>query len=390
MRLLMTIPTYWSRPEGWRPSDTVFDHPTPLDKDGTLGRALESLKHLDHADFELVIIAVPTATDIGTQVERKVESIVQAAGVTVPTWILGPSFVDRLHDHVISRNRQDLVHLISAAGYPEVRNLSLIAGVVSNAAAVVLVDDDEVLDDGAFLAKVKKSLEAGAKGLAGYYKNQAGAYLLPEPHHEWERRLGKVEAMNLAFAQSIGTQPRIKAAPFAFGGNMAVTRELYRRVPFDPRITRGEDIDYVINAAIHGHQVMLDNELAIVHLPPPHSAPAWHQLKQDMVRFVYERAKVQQYGLQIERFDPYPGTFLRDDLERRFADALDELAEHYDRSGESSQALATREVRNLLNHLSYPDVRARYAEVCSQWCELMELLTVSPPDRVFDVSRQPM
>ena len=48
MRKVVVIPTYWSREkdEGWQEGDAVYDHPTPLDDEGTLRRTLESMKLL--------------------------------------------------------------------------------------------------------------------------------------------------------------------------------------------------------------------------------------------------------------------------------------------------------------------------------------------------------
>jgi hypothetical protein len=46
MRLTVIIPSYWGRASNQpvNPEDAVYDHPTPLDHEGTLARALESIK----------------------------------------------------------------------------------------------------------------------------------------------------------------------------------------------------------------------------------------------------------------------------------------------------------------------------------------------------------
>ena len=67
MKATMVIPSYWSR-ESYKErgiDDEIYDHPTPLDKDGTLLRTLQSIKVLKSRDFQLVVIAVPTSDDIG-------------------------------------------------------------------------------------------------------------------------------------------------------------------------------------------------------------------------------------------------------------------------------------------------------------------------------------
>ena len=58
MKATMVIPSYWRRKkeDGWKNTDDVYDHPTPLDEDGTLARILNSLSILQNKDFNLVIL----------------------------------------------------------------------------------------------------------------------------------------------------------------------------------------------------------------------------------------------------------------------------------------------------------------------------------------------
>ena len=96
---------------------------------------------------------------------------------------------------------------------------------------------------------------------------------------------------------------------------MVFQRELFTKVGFDPAITRGEDIDYVINGRIAGYQFYFDPELRITHLPPRHyEAPLYAKTRQDVIRFIYEKAKLEEYGLHANEFKPYPGKLLGDDL----------------------------------------------------------------------------
>ena len=82
MRKTMVIPTYWCRNsnEEWQEGDGVFDHPTPLDKNGTLKRTLESMKILSDRDFKLVILVCPTTDEIEDEVMEKVRGIIKEAG----------------------------------------------------------------------------------------------------------------------------------------------------------------------------------------------------------------------------------------------------------------------------------------------------------------------
>ena len=45
-KIVMVIPSYWRREErfGIQDSDVIYDHPTPLDQEGTIKRAIDSIK----------------------------------------------------------------------------------------------------------------------------------------------------------------------------------------------------------------------------------------------------------------------------------------------------------------------------------------------------------
>ena len=133
----------------------------------------------------------------------------------------------------------------------------------------------------------------------------------------WDRFGEKREA----FDKIIGSEPRLKKTPFAFGGAMVIHRNLMRIVPFDPKTTRGEDTDYVINARIFGFNFYLDNQLGIKHLPPPKKHPIWKRFREDIYRFLYDKSKFDTQRPEInlreikpEDFDPYPGEFMKPDL----------------------------------------------------------------------------
>ena len=150
---------------------------------------------------------------------------------------------------------------------------------------------------------------------------------------------------------------------------MVVHREVFTHIPFDPNITRGEDIDFLINMRMFGYKFFLDNTLSIKHLPPPKPHQVWKQLREDIYRFVYERAKIRDQkpvegmvSIQAEDLDPYPGAFLRDDLEEKINQASEVLAEQYREEGkeaDAKEALRNIEIAgveaapnfNVFNHL---------------------------------------
>jgi hypothetical protein len=136
--------------------------------------------------------------------------------------------------------------------------------------------------------------------------------------------------MNQTLRGLIGDSDPFPVTPMALGGNMVFPRRLFTQIGFDPGITRGEDIDYLINARMAGAYFYFDKLLAIEHLPPRHyEATAYSKLRHDIFRFVYEREKLRLAGIAPEAFDPYPGGLLREGL---LDSALDALASEYDES----------------------------------------------------------
>jgi hypothetical protein len=347
MKTLMLIPSYWARESsvGWQPGDTIYDHPTPLDQDGTLATTLDSLRTLEDSDYTVVVLACATAPEIEGAVEKKVRTIVEAADPPVETYVLSHSHLHGMHEVIRQAGREELVDVLSLNGYSNIRNMCLYIPIVLGAEMVVLIDDDEYFDDPKFLTKAREFIGSRfmgqtIDGVAGYYLNAKGTYYddVPEEIHwmtYWDRFGSKREA----FDKIIPGEPRLKLTPFAFGGCMVIHRSLFRSVPFDPRITRGEDTDYVLNARMFGFNFFLDNQLSIQHRPPTKMHPTWQRFREDIFRLLYSKAKIDGQTEQVnmtfveaEDFDPYPGEFLRDTLDDKILKtnlilALDYLAQ---------------------------------------------------------------
>ena len=387
MRVAMVVPTYWARPasEGWRDGDLVFDHPTPLDGEDTLGRLLRSISILDDKDFELALVVVPTSPEINDEAVARVESIVSEAGAPVAVRLLTTDHLDRLRS-MAGDKPERFDPFLNLQGYAQVRNGCLIAARLLGAEAAVLIDDDEVFEDPGFLAKVREGLARKHEGkrvlaLAGYYLNPDGGYLLRKPQPPWSIHWPKYSVMNSALGEFIGKPPRYKRTPFAFGGNLTLHSDLYSTLPFDTRVTRGEDLDYLMMAMMSGVATVLDNELAIKHLAPPKSHPDWQQLRQDVIRFSYQRAKIQAAAgaglkkLTPEDLDPYPGFFLRDDLDWRIAETSRLLAESYRASGDEEAAEEALRNVEISADSADPDAISAFIGLRERWREFMTMLT---------------
>jgi hypothetical protein len=257
---------------------------------------------------------------------------------------------------------------------------------------VVLIDDDEVFEDSRFMAKATEFIGGEIDGqvvsaVAGYYLQPDGEYRLNKPFHPWMHYWDQVASMNEGFDRFISVEPRLKETPFVFGGNMVVHRSLFKVVPFDPFVPRGEDIDFLMNAKMFGFRFFLDNQLSIKHLPPPKSHPTWRQLREDIFRFVFEREKITRQqdrkGMRRvapEEFDPYPGCFLKADLEEKIERSCRLLAEEYEANGDAAGS------QEALNNITLAKTEARpsfdpFANLCSMqedWRDLMAYVSEAP------------
>ncbi|MCL2391009.1 MAG: cyclic nucleotide-binding domain-containing protein [Oscillospiraceae bacterium] len=332
MRKVVLIPTYWSREkaEGWQEGDAVYDHPTPLDDEGTLARTLESMNKLTVKDFKLVLLICPTTPDVADAAEKRVVEIVRRVNLKAETYIFTISDLARISEIIYETDTmRRTASLLSMIGYANVRNMCLLCADILAADAAILIDDDEVFEKADW---IERSVEFLGKriygdvvyGMAGYYINKHDQYYDDVKSESWMTHWDRFGTKAKAFDEIIGCPPRVKRTPFAFGGAMIIHRDMFQSVPFDPHVTRGEDIDYLINSRMYGFSFFLDNTLSIKHLPVPKKHPQWKRIREDIYRFVYERAKIAtQYktGNMVmvtpEDFDPYPGEFLREDLDEK-------------------------------------------------------------------------
>jgi hypothetical protein len=356
MKTTMVIPSYWAREHalGTRETDAVYDHPTPLDEEGTLKRALESLSILEDKDYNLVVIAVATAEDIAEKVQAKVSGIISSVSSDVPTYLFSHSHLRHVHNALKQTGGDSFCELLNLRGYSNIRNLCLFLPHLLGSDIAVLIDDDEVFEDSTFISKAREFIgrtldDVFIGAVAGYYLQPDGDWRVKGEKSEWMKYWDKLDRMNEAFEQIIGMGPRLKETPFVFGGNMIVHREIFTRIPFDPNVTRGEDIDFLINMRMFGHKFFLDNTLSIKHLPPPHFHPTWKQFREDIYRFVFERAKLRDQDTTVEgmvsvsaeELSPYPGAFLKDDLEGKIASACMILADDYRAEGKEADRAET-------------------------------------------------
>lgn len=313
------IPTLWTRgrTRGTDRARFHYDHPTPIGEEGTLPACLRSLSAVEGLGKVVLIVAV---TD--PSIEHAAEDCVLDILSDFPeldSLVCGPAEMGSLHRRMEQLEFADVIAGVSLAGYGAIRNVGLIIGSVLGSDTIVFLDDDQVIDDPAFLARALEGMgEQDAQGRqvlakSGYYVNEQGSYVLPDSRWWADTFWRQTELFNRGMTAAIKQPPRVKPSALASGGCMALSRDMYCNVSFDPWAVRGEDIDYAVNARMHGGDVFLDSEWAIVHQPPP--APSQAALfYHDVFRFVYMHRKLEfsksQVDLRqvtVESLMPYPG-----------------------------------------------------------------------------------
>jgi len=387
MKTIMVIPTYWGRDSetGWQMGDAIYDHPTPIDQEGTLARTLESLKIIENKDFELIILAAVTTPELIDEAYQRAKEIIKKSCPPVKTYLIGDKELQAAKN--IYQQKSDLnTDLLSLRGYSNIRNICLYTAYIMEADTAVLIDDDEVFEDPKFMDKAEEFIGGRlygqtVDGVAGYYLNRKNEYYDDVEIEPWMTFWNRFGSKTRAFDKIIGSEPRLKKTPFAFGGLMVIHRNLFRIVPFDPEMTRGEDLDYLINAKMFGFNFFLDNELAIKHLPPGKHHAVWKRLRQDIYRFFYEKAKIESQEerpnmieIKPEDFDPYPGEFMKKDLEDKVTKtnlilALDYLTEN---QVENAKGAIKNIYISKYDAIPSKNVFKEYLNVQKKWRDLLK------------------
>ncbi|MGM0438283.1 MAG: hypothetical protein ACQEQD_08415, partial [Bacillota bacterium] len=387
MKTIMVIPTYWGRSskEGWQVGDDIYDHPTPLNENGTLARTLKSIEILKNKDFDLIIPIVTTTSEIKDKAYNKVKKIVKEVNPPVKTYLFADKHLDEIKNIYNDNNMLLETKLLKLSGYSNVRNMCLYPAYILGAEVVVLIDDDEIFEDPNFMSKAGEFIGGrfygqSIDGVAGYYLNSQDEYYDDVEMEPWMTFWDRFGSKAKAFDKVISKKPRLKSTPFAFGGCMVIHRSLLKVVPFDPNLPRGEDIDYVINSRMFNFNFFLDNKLNIKHKPPSKHHPIWQRLRQDIFRFYYEREKIrgqheQPNMLKVEPkdFDPYPGEFLRDRLDDEVFKTNIILALDYLSQGERKASESTIKNIYLSKHEAIPkeNVFDNYLKIQNEWENLL-------------------
>lgn len=327
MNPVIVIPTFVS-PRRRKDSGSViatYDHTTPLSNPGELPRLFTSLQKVRGIGQIIVLIAAEPA--ISDQAAEKVQDIVSRFP-SLNIAIIGADECNLVQQRMEQLGLGKLSKEIGLTGYGAIRNLGLVLANVMGFDSIVFLDDDEVIDDADFLQKgvygLGKLTRKGVPILAktGYYLNSEGSYL-SKSQDKWYNRFWQQGSAFNKWIERAMNAPRLSRSNHVCGGCLALHKEAFKRLSFDPWIPRGEDLDYMLDLRMYGSDIWFDNKWSLHHLPPE-SASEGTRFRQDIYRWLYEYRKMEYSRTQIDlmqvkpsSLEPYPGPFLEPSIVRR-------------------------------------------------------------------------
>ncbi len=331
----------------------------------------------------MIVVAAASHSGLGEAVHRKVAGLVRPFANDLKLCLVSPSNIDS-----INRRLADPIFRLDS--YGNIRNVQLAVPYAMGAAAVAGIDDDEVIEDPDYLSKVGQFIGEDFKGetvggMAGIYLDRAGDYRIADAEALADTPnlfLKKNYFMNEALKKVMETKcpERLLRSNVAFGGNMSMARGTIARVCHDPFIPRGEDYDYVVNAAMLGIEFFFRQDMPIVHLPPDstgsQAADKLSKLVADIRRFIYMQEKVRYHSahfpaerLDLSRFYPYPGPYLEDsaDLQAHAADALDSKYPEFGKTRAPEAFVAETVATARRKAVEFFEYRARWQRTLAGW-----------------------
>lgn len=407
MDLSIVFPMFWGREkkEIVREGDYFYDHPTALDEEGTIPPLFESMKILKDRSFDVIAIAGANHLSMADAVEKHAEYVLRkyANRAKVKLHYFSYSHLQRLHDYLRELGKENLIEAVSLTGYSPLRNACLVAAHILNKDIAVSIDDDCLFIEPDYIGQIKSKMLSNFEGkpiraYCGPYLTHKDAIYLDLPTAPHAVYWNVIEVMNEAFRKYIVESPGTMEVSFAIMGNIAVHRDFYTRVPLDPPLQRGEDMDWVMNSHILGERFVMDKELVIKHDPPPRPYPTWRPLREDIYRFRYQQEKIANskdgdgyHAVHRDRYLPYPGTFFQDDFVTRVTHACTILATDYLTKNEPENA---REALNNIYHAYYlakpkKDPFQSFIAFQKKWVEMMGIIAEKRAEvqkRVFGIS----
>lgn len=366
----IVIPSYWSASgiDSWK----TFDHPPPIEEDGTLRRTLLNLAEMKPG---VPVILFPAPTD--PRIEQKVRDL--SAGIDLDIHVFSAADMRRvkkcLREAAAPKAFTDAVHMKS---YGAIRNMGLIFAALKGYENVIQIDDDELIEDPQYMEKALAPI--GQKvdgqtvlGTTGFYLDENNKAYYDGQMEFTFKNWPKDELFNKEVKHNITKGATIHPATCAFGGNMVINRKMFLKVSYDPWGTRGEDDDYIYNAMNKGMLYFFTQNSWVKHLPPKRKKAYWTRHRQDIIRFKYLREKARAYKLTPEQLGIFNGTFVQADFEFRAVSSAISAARHFlDRDRSEFEEFLNNAV--LAVELSVEGLQANLAQSLAfqkQWSVLM-------------------
>lgn len=328
MNPTIVIPSYWAGDPAELKSPGAYDHSSDLAAARPeLDRCLASLEQV--RDLPRIIVLLVCPQRLTDRIAERVQGVIDdhpSLEVTLVTNREASVVMERVSQ--IAPNVRG--ETVSLRGYGAIRNMGLACAAILGHDAVVFLDDDEVVLAPDFMEKAlyglghetRQRLPILAK--SGYFYNKAGSPLADTSKKNgitcrwWTKRIEFNRWMERALS---GT--RISRSNYVCGGCFAIHARAFKRVAFDPYITRGEDLDYLFNMRLSGMDVWFDNAWVVKHLPP-HQVEESPRFMQNVYRWYYERAKLASASRRPEitsvtaaSLMPYPGPWISSGLDER-------------------------------------------------------------------------
>ncbi len=329
MKVAFVSPSFWSGKgkNFYKPGDQIYDHPLSLEEKGTLVRCIKSMKKMKDQDFTFILISAATRPAVENEVDEKIRSLIEETKTKFDVKVFGYRELRRLKRCLTKKGKQGLLGPLHMYGYAGIRNMCLLAAHILGVDIAISIDDDVVFEDSNYLKKAKEFI--GKKKDKDRILAVYGPYKYGKKGPEWEKietpvwrtYWDNVAPARKAWEKFILSKGRLKETSYIVMSDIVVHKDFFTRVPLDPEINRGEDMDWLVNARMFGYKFFVDNKLHVRHLPPPRTHPDWRLTREDIKRYIYEREKVRSLeehrGIPREYFDPFPGEFLKEDLEER-------------------------------------------------------------------------
>lgn len=327
MNACVIIPSYWSGNARDPQAPGAYDHTTDLNSSAPeLDRCLASLEKVRDLPRVIILLVCPLSATI--EVSRRVSALIEAhpaINAVLVTNVEAARVVDAVSDLAPNGTGE----CVSLRGYGAIRNMGLAVAAIFGHDAVVFIDDDEVVLTPDFMDRalyaLGKKTRAGQAILAksGFFYDENGSPYADESKENRSNRWWSKRSEFNAWMRTALAGTRISRSNYVCGGLFALHVQAFSTIPFDPFITRGEDLDYLFNMRMFGWDVWFDDKWAVRHLPPRTESMA-SRFMQDVYRWYYERAKIRFANRQNSMaavtpssLMPYPGPWISSQLDER-------------------------------------------------------------------------